>query len=112
METERTDVGPAAGRRLDALADDRRRQVLSVLCEAERPLSLTGLAVELMRAETATAAPSAPSDDVRELEIQLYHRHVPKLASLDLVTFDREQRTVALAPEFDDADEATELLVA
>lgn len=97
---------------LEALADESRRHVLSSLCEADGPVSLTELAVDLADAERDPATVAADEDPVRRREIELYHRHVPKLDEAGLVDFDVDRRTVTLAAEYDDADDASELLAA
>lgn len=87
------------------LAGQLRRDVVERLQETDVPLSLADLAVELARADGETAA-----DRWTRAEcywIKLYHNHVPALEEAGLVEYDRDRRTVSLAPgaadgEFDD----------
>ena len=110
MRVELDQTGAAADRCFEALADERRRRVLAALCEADAPMSLTELAVELTQAETGPRGDAGP--DPEDRKVQLYHRHVPKLVDAGLVEFDRDRRTVALAPGFDGVEDTSELLAA
>ena len=112
MRVEIDDSGAAADRCFEALADERRREVLTVLFQSESSLSLTELAVELTRVDADAREADAPTDGVEHRKVQLYHRHVPKLVDAGLVEFDRDRRTVSLAPEFQDAEDTTDLLAA
>lgn len=81
---------------LSAVLDDQLRlDVLSRLQQADVPVSLADLAVELARQEV-----DDEDDRWARAEcywIQLYHTHVPSLEEADLVEYDRDRRTVALA---------------
>ena len=112
MEIDLSETGAAEERCFEALADESRRTVLTALCEAGTALSLSELAVELSQADSGPTEIGGDGDPVERYEIELYHRHVPKLADTGLVDFDRERRTVSLTAEFGDAGDATELLVA
>lgn len=87
------------------LASGLRRRVVERLRETDVPLSLADLAVELARADVETE-----TDVWTRAEcywIKLYHNHVPALEETGLVEYDRDRRTVSLAPaaadgEFDD----------
>jgi predicted transcriptional regulator len=110
MRIELDQMGTAADRCYEALADEQRRRVLAALCEAEAPLSLTELAAELTRSETDPQGGVGP--DLENRTVQLYHRHIPKLVDAGLVEFDRDRRRVALAPDFEAAEDTSELLAA
>lgn len=112
MEIDLSETGAAEERCFEALANESRRTVLSALCEADTPLSLSELAVELAQADSGPTEIGGNSDPVERYEIELYHRHAPKLADIGLVDFDQDRRMVSLTAEFDDADDTTELLVA
>lgn len=111
MEIDIGEIDAADGRRFEAIASGERRRVLSVLRESDSRLSLTELAAELAREKAEATGPGLDSDRVRDLTVELYHRHVPRLADAGLVDFDRSQRTVALTVDVE-TDDATELLVA
>ena len=112
MKIDLAETSATTDRCFEALADDSRRHVLSALCRAETPLSLSELAIDLVNAETGPANPTSEDDPVRNRKIELYHRHVPKLADAGLVEFDADRRMVRLANEFEDAEDPSELLAA
>ncbi|QLD87845.1 hypothetical protein HWV07_01840 [Natronomonas salina] len=111
MEIDLSETDAAEERCYEALADEDRRTVLSALCESGTALSLSELAIELAQAEPGPTEIGG-GDAVERHEIELYHRHLPKLDDIGLVDFDQDRRLVSLTAEFDDADDATELLVA
>jgi predicted transcriptional regulator len=111
MEIELGEITTADDRRFTAIASDDRRRVLSALDEADARMSLTELAADVVDAESRFSDPGPEPERVQEMTVELYHRHLPRLADAGLVDFDRSQRTVALAVEVD-ASDATELLVA
>lgn len=76
---------------LSALADERRRTVLSVLLDAdEGRLDLSEVAERVAEREH-----SAVEADVTHVETGLYHVHAPTLADAGLVEYDRDERTLA-----------------
>lgn len=68
---------------MKALADERRRQILRVLWDADGAVSLADLADEIARRARASAD-DVPPDAVR-VKTALYHVHLPKLVDVDLV---------------------------
>ena len=111
MEIDLSETGAAEERCYEALANEDRRTVLSTLCESETTMSLSELAAELAQSESSPAEIGG-NDSVERHEIELYHRHLPKLDNIGLVNFDQDRRLVSLTEEFDDAEDATGLLVA
>lgn len=92
-----TNSGPATDEtaiRFDALAHERRRQVLAILAGADQPLSLTDLATEVARREADQDAIGADYERAEQIRVMLYHWHVPKLADAGFVEYDAETRTV------------------
>lgn len=88
---------------LACLADDRRRTALVALAEADGPMTQSHLAREIAaRAPDCSRSPN----DVEDVEVSLHHRHLPRLADADLVTYDPEGGTV----EFRAAPAVEELL--
>lgn len=82
---------PAREGLFGVLSNRRRRYALRCLEACETPMAVADLADELARRETDGPAVR----DVRErLRISLYHRHLPKMADADLVSFDEDDRTV------------------
>lgn len=88
---------PVAADSLDALlcslADGRRRLVLDVLSQHADPVAVETLSKKVHVAEQATDAGSSPDTD-REVRTSLHHKHLPKLADAELVTYDTAAETV------------------
>lgn len=80
---------------VDALADARRRAVLRTLFD-EESASLREVARGVARREH-DGLPAEGAVD--RLKIALHHRHLPKLADVGLVEYERGSRTVALTAE-------------
>lgn len=71
------------------LADDRRREVISVLEAVDGPMARDRLARELASSDADGAA--ADVDDVR---VRLHHDHLPRLDRTGLVDYDPDEATV------------------
>lgn len=78
-----------------ALADPRRRCVVTTLSERNEPLSLTELAREVAARESN--GETTPDGVLQRIRIDLYHVHAPKLAAADLIEFDHATNTIAPA---------------
>lgn len=76
---------------LDVLADRQRRHLLAVLNQLETPERLSALARNL-----AAATGRSGDDEAQELQIRLYHHHVPKLEAAGIVSYDDDRGTVEL----------------
>lgn len=70
------------------VANERQRVLLTLLREADAPLTQTDLARELLRADDTDFDPAA--DTVENVITSLHHVHLPALHDGNLVTFDRE----------------------
>lgn len=70
------------------VANERQRVLLSLLREADAPLTQTDLARELLRAGHTDLDPD--SDTVENVITSLHHVHLPALQDDNLVKFDRE----------------------
>lgn len=84
---------------LDALSHRYRRFALTALCGRDEPVALADLAVDVTERETGETGESLSKERAREIEISLYHVHVPKLDDAGLVEFDRDRNTVAVCNE-------------
>lgn len=85
-----------------ALANERRRSVLSCLSESDVPLALADLAKEVAASEQETSVPDVPADEAKRVYTALYHVHVPCLVEAELVTHDQDQDLVARTEVSDD----------
>lgn len=80
----------------DCLSNSRRRYALKRLDRAARPMALADLAEDVVDHETDASSSEADAETVKRVYMQLYHRHVPKLADADLVQYDQERDQVEL----------------
>lgn len=78
------------------VTDQRRRRLLSVLCDTDGPITVSRLTRDI-----AARSDDVPSEGTkRAIEISLVHDHLPRLASMDLVTYDRDRRRVRTTAAF------------
>lgn len=75
------------------LAHRRRRQVLECLRE-HSTVTLADLADEVAVSEFDSRLDEIPAEAVKEIYFSLYHTHVPKLESADLVEYRQSADTV------------------
>ncbi|SDQ32011.1 DUF7344 domain-containing protein [Natronobacterium texcoconense] len=88
-------------RTLDALAPDRRRTVCEVLATRRDAVHLEDLAATIVARETDRRLVDVSADDCSSLATDLAHSHLPVLTDVDLLEYDRGDRTVALATDAD-----------
>ncbi|WP_226041522.1 hypothetical protein [Natrinema sp. DC36] len=75
-----------------ALADERRRTVLSVLSNQYHPIGTETLARDVAAREAETTARAVPRDHVDDVEASLVHVHLPLLADAGLIGDDETDR--------------------
>jgi hypothetical protein len=75
---------------LDAVRHEDRRQILLAIRDTERWRPSIS---EFDGSRTPVGEPAIPAD--------LYHRHLPKLAEMELIKWDRETHWVTRGPEYD-----------
>jgi hypothetical protein len=80
----------------DVLRNDRRRMVLELLGDADGPVGARELSELIAAREAGTDPP--PRDVRRSVYISLQQTHLPKLADLDVVSYDEDTREVAPGP--------------
>ncbi|MFC4551174.1 MULTISPECIES: DUF7344 domain-containing protein [Halorussus] len=85
----------------EALADSRRRHVLSILLDRPTPLDVETLARAVAAREAVATAADPPDDVVRRVQVSLHHVHLPKLADTGVVEYDYERGAVAVGEEMD-----------
>lgn len=82
---------------LDLLSHERRRYALACLKRYQTPMPLADLADEVARAEyDADTLRQVPADAVKEIYLDLYHSHIPKLEDAHLLAYSQEQDAVEL----------------
>lgn len=89
---------------LIAVSHHQRRETLNILREANRPLALADLALELSRQLEDTSCEDETRRQADSLRLQLYHCHIPKLEAAGLVDLDTEQNVVSLTESASDMD--------
>lgn len=78
------------------LSHHHRRETLSILRETDRPLALADLAITLARRQAVGCGMVEAKRQAEQLQIELYHCHVPKLEAAGLVAYDSERSVVGL----------------
>lgn len=81
-------------RLFDALANERRRRVLSILCEYDATVALADLADEVAVREKKQPITEIPPGEVKRVYMLLYHSHIPKMADANLVRYDQARDRV------------------
>lgn len=77
-----------------ALANRRRRRVLSVLTQEGTPIDVRALARQVTIREATDASDMVTEERIERVHASLYHNHLPKLADLDLIAYDAEDESV------------------
>lgn len=90
----------------NSISNQRRRYALYCLYRYETPMALADLTDEIVRLET-DAPPTAVPEIREQVYTHLYHRHLPKLAEVNLVSFNMNENLVSLG---DTADEVQPFL--
>ena len=86
------------------LSNPRRRFVISYLSHHGSPVGIHELAEQIAAWEGETTVEELTREDRKKAYISLYQTHIPKLADAGIVTYDEDERLVALTG---DAGEVT-----
>lgn len=86
------------------LSNPRRRFVISYLSHHGSPVGIHELAEQIAAWENETDVDELTREDRKKAYISLYQTHIPKLEDAGIVTYDEDERLVALT---DGADEVT-----
>ncbi|KTG30503.1 DUF7344 domain-containing protein [Haloferax profundi] len=84
----------------DALGNIHRRRLLMDLCEGD---------VGRLGRATQVVADGGDADN-EQLEVELYHLHLPKLDGAKFITWDRESGAIERGPRFDEIEPVLRLL--
>lgn len=79
----------------ELLSNRRRRTLLAVLARHGYSLTLADLADEVAAREHDAPVSDVPEEDVLVIYLTLYHQHVPKLESADVVRYEQDRDLVA-----------------
>ncbi|MFC6766680.1 DUF7344 domain-containing protein [Natrinema soli] len=86
---------------LDLCQHQHRRIVLAVLAEEQRSLTLNDLTQTVLKYNHQTSITEVSEDVLTEIRLSLYHVHLPKLASEELITYDSDRQLVELTEQFE-----------
>ena len=89
---------------LDLCRDQHRRIVLATLAAEQRSVTLNDLTQSVLKYNHQTAPAKASEDVLTETRCSLHHKHLPKLASAGLVTYDPDQRLVEPTEQFEQVE--------
>lgn len=98
--TTGTPLQPSTGV-FDALAHARRRVILSILVERQRPISEDDLATQIAACEQEKPLVDVTNEKQQEIQISLYHCHLPKLEDRGMIERDLDAGTVVAKTSFD-----------
>lgn len=88
------DAETALDRVYSALADERRRRVLSVLTQESTPIDVETLARGVTIQEAAADSGMVTEEAISQVRLSLYHHHLPKLSEVGLISYDPEEKIV------------------
>jgi hypothetical protein len=88
------DVETAVDEVYTALSKERRRLALCVLMRESIPMELETLVEKVAKRENPDALEAPSGEFKRQVRLTLYHSHLPKLESLDLIEFDADELVV------------------
>lgn len=79
----------------DLLSSDTRRQLVNIFEDHSGPHKLQDLAVQIAKFEDD----GGDTSEIHRMKVNLYHNHLPKMDSLDLINFDHESNRVEVISE-------------
>lgn len=85
----------------DTLGNQRRRRVLRRLVDRSEPLVHGPLAESIARRECDRDVDRLESSERKRVYVALYQSHLPKLASVGAITYDKSRGVVDRGPQFD-----------
>lgn len=89
------------------LANKHRRHAIACLMKYDDPLTLADLADEVSARENGTRVTDIPAEEMKDVYMELYHVHVPKMEEAGIVAYDQDRDLVTLA---ENADQLTPYL--
>lgn len=89
----------------DVLKNERRRAVIQYLHEHDGSADLSDIAEHIAASENDTTVQRLTSQERKRVRIALYQCHLPRMAALRVIEFDKDRGTVALR------DPASQVLV-
>jgi len=96
MNTERQPTTPSLTEVYGALANDRRRMMLSILTDRTTAVDVATLSRTVAAREIGMQVDHVDEEIVEQVRTSMYHVHLPKLANAGIIQHDEEQQTVEL----------------
>ena len=96
--------GLATDRRFKLLKNRRRRAVIRYLAEHRDPTTRSELAEVIAAGEEGIDVSELDSSQRKRVYVSLYQTHLPKMAELNTVDYDKDAGVVRLAPRAADVD--------
>jgi hypothetical protein len=89
----------------ELLSNHRRRMVLYYLRTRGEPVGIQELATEIASMENDVPAEELTSQQRKRVYVSLYQTHLPKMAEMNTIEYDKDAGEVRLAPRAGDIDE-------
>ena len=86
---------------LELCQEHHRRIVLAVLAGEKRSLTVNDLTKTIIKHNHHTPLREISKEESRQIRMELYHVHIPKLEDQSLVEYDQERQLVEPTPQFD-----------
>lgn len=100
-QIEKPDHQPPLDEIFGVLQNQRRRRILSYLETEDTPTTIGTLAEHVAAAENDIQPSQLRSKQRKRVYISLYQSHLPKLASVDAVDYDKDRGTVEEGADFE-----------
>jgi hypothetical protein len=95
-ESVATDINASADHIFEILKNDRRRYVLRYLMESNDSVTIGTLAEHIAAFENDTTLAALTSRERKCVYVGLYQNHLPKMADVSAIEFDKARGTIAL----------------
>lgn len=89
----------------ELLSNHRRRMVLYYLRTNGGSVDMQELATQIASMENEVSAEELTSQQRKRVYVSLYQTHLPKMAEMDTIEYDKDSGIVRLAERADDVDE-------
>jgi hypothetical protein len=89
----------------ELLSNHRRRMVLYHLRQRGVPVEVTELAEEIAAMENEVSVEELTSQQRKRVYVSLYQTHLPKMAEMNAIDYDKEEGIVQLADQASDIDD-------
>ncbi|MGQ3413046.1 DUF7344 domain-containing protein [Natrinema sp. LN54] len=84
----------------ELLSESRRRYVLYYFLESQHA-NIEGLALQISAWEQDISIESVTEDEKEAVTLSLIHKHLPRLADHDLITYDQRSGDIVIGNDFD-----------